>query len=78
MTTNMTTAEREKMEQIEAQLKEASYLLSQAIICLRETELEYAPLWTSDEIQSLPQARRLRWNVNFMKNVRKFQIAIEQ
>jgi hypothetical protein len=74
----MTTAEQEKIEQIKAQLKAASYFLDQAIVCLRETELEYAPLWTSDEIQSLPQARRLRWNVEFMKNVRKFQIAIEQ
>ena len=73
----MTTAEREKMEQIEAQLKEASHLLDQAIICLRETELEYAPILTCEQIKALPQAYRLRRNLEFVISAWKFQEEIK-
>ena len=75
---NMTTAEQEKIDQIEAQLKEASYLLDQAIICLRETELEYASILTNEQIKELPQAYRLRQNLNFVLSAWKFQKTIKQ
>jgi hypothetical protein len=66
----MTTAEQ--------QLKEASRMLDWAIICLHETALEYAPCWTSEEIDTLPKAYRLRFNRDFIEAARKFQNEIKQ
>jgi hypothetical protein len=70
MSSSMTTAEQ--------QLKEASWMLNWAIICLQETALEYAPCWTSEEIDTLPRAYRLRFNRHFIETVRKFQNEIKQ
>ena len=53
-------------------LKEALHLLRWARVCIEETEIEYAPLLTDEDIERLPKAYRLRANRNFRKALEDF------
>lgn len=53
-------------------LKQALYLLNQASICLKETEIVYAPLYTTEQIETLPKAYRIRFNNDFRKALCEF------
>ena len=53
------------MKTTEELLKEALHLLVWARVCIYETEIEYAPLLTSEDIERLPKAYRLRANKDF-------------
>lgn len=46
-------------------LKEALHLLRWTRVCIYETEIEYAPPLTDEDIERLPKAYRLRVNKNF-------------
>lgn len=51
---------------------EALVLLRWARGCIYETEIEYGPALTDEQIERLPKAYRLRQNRNFAEALDKF------
>jgi predicted nuclease with TOPRIM domain len=65
-------AQLERTRPDPSRLEEALRLLNWARICIYETEIEYGPFLTFEDIERLPKAYRLRANKDFGRALAEF------